>query len=113
MSNTTAEWVGKKLAAGRYTVTEKLGEGGMGAVYRVWDENLQTDVVLKIPKRSMLDDPEFAGRFQREIRSLVNRINWNVDAKWPYLVRHGWPIDRKSTRLNSSHGKLSRMPSSA
>ena len=28
------------------------------------------------------------------------------------LAQHGW-TDRKSTRLNSSHGKLSRMPSSA
>lgn len=78
MSDTTAEWVGKKFAADRYTVKEKFGEGGMGAVYRVWDENLQTDVVLKIPKRSMLDDPEFAGRFQREIRSLVKLSHPNI-----------------------------------
>lgn len=78
MSDTTAEWVGKKLAAGRYAVTEKLGEGGMGAVYRVWDKNLETEVVLKVPKRSMLDDPEFAGRFQREIRSLVKLSHPNI-----------------------------------
>ena len=29
------------------------------------------------------------------------------------LVGRFGPVDRKSTRLNSSHGKLSRMPSSA
>ena len=30
-----------------------------------------------------------------------------------YFHGGGWVLDRKSTRLNSSHGKLSRMPSSA
>ena len=29
------------------------------------------------------------------------------------LVRHAEQVDRKSTRLNSSHARLSRMPSSA
>ena len=38
-----------------------------------------------------------------------------VVSLWPYVVpRHGRPAqDRKSTRLNSSHSKQSRMPSSA
>ena len=43
----------------------------MGFVYRALDKNLDADVVNKVPRRSMLDDPEFAGRFAREIRSLV------------------------------------------
>ena len=29
------------------------------------------------------------------------------------IIASGWPVDRKSTRLNSSHAGLSRMPSSA
>jgi LSD1 subclass zinc finger protein len=43
----------------------------MALVYRARDRNLDCDVVIKVPRRSMLDDPEFAGRFTREIRSLV------------------------------------------
>jgi serine/threonine-protein kinase len=78
MSTKTVEWVGQKLAAERYVITAKLGEGGMGAVYRAWDENLEAEVVIKVPKRSMLDDPEFAGRFQREIRSLVKLSHPNI-----------------------------------
>ena len=42
----------------------------------------------------------------------VNRI----DANYPIKVRDpliGEPLDRKSTRLNSSHSAKSRMPSSA
>jgi serine/threonine protein kinase len=43
----------------------------MGSVYRAWDGNLETDVVIKIPHPYMLRDPEFATRFAREVRALV------------------------------------------
>jgi serine/threonine-protein kinase len=59
------------LANGRYVITSKLGEGGMGSVYRALDRNLDSDVVIKIPRQAMMEDPEFAARFTREIRSLV------------------------------------------
>jgi len=42
-----------------------------GSVYRALDKNLEADVVIKIPRPSMMDDPEFAARFTREVRSLV------------------------------------------
>jgi hypothetical protein len=64
-------WIGQVLANGRYQVIARLGEGGMGLVYRATDRNLATDVVIKAPRRSLLEDPKFAGRFAREIRSLV------------------------------------------
>ena len=71
MSGYSSDWVGRTLSEGRYRVEAKLGEGGMGFVYKVWDRNLDTDVVVKVPRRSMLDDPEFSQRFSLEIRSLV------------------------------------------
>jgi serine/threonine-protein kinase len=64
-------WVGVSLANARYVISEKLGEGGMGAVYRAHDQNLDTEVVIKVPLRAMLGDDEFVARFKREIRSLV------------------------------------------
>ena len=39
---------------------------------------------------------------------LANNYKW-----WPYNNEENAAIDRKSTRLNSSHERLSRMPSSA
>src|SRR4051812_31138221 len=78
MSVETANWIGRSLAHGRFAVTARLGQGGMGTVYRAHDQNLDTDVVIKVPRRAMLDDPEFAGRFSREVRSLVRLVHPNI-----------------------------------
>ena len=67
----TSKWIGCELAVGRYRVDALLGEGGMGTVYRAWDKKLGTEVVVKAPHASMLQDAEFAARFAREISSLV------------------------------------------
>ena len=78
MSRTVDDWSGLSLLGGRYLVRAKLGEGGMGFVYRAQDKKLDTDVVIKVPRRSMLEDREFAGRFAREIRSLVQLAHPNI-----------------------------------
>ena len=78
MAATPNEWVGASLSGGRYRVDAKLGEGGMGFVYKAWDRNLDTDLVVKVPRRAMLEDAEFSGRFAREIRSLVRLSHPNI-----------------------------------
>src|SRR5437764_10774624 len=70
MPTDTASWVGQLLSSGRYQVTAALGAGGMGLVYRARDTQLGREVVVKVPRRSMLEDADFAGRFAREARSL-------------------------------------------
>jgi serine/threonine-protein kinase len=71
MTMNATDWIGLELAGGRYKITAKLGEGGMGSVYRALDQNIEADVVIKVPRQVMMEDPDFAGRFTREIRSLV------------------------------------------
>ena len=51
------------------------------------------------------------GEFDLDPSSPINRP-WET-AKKHYTGYRDWETDRKSTRLNSSHLKLSRMPSSA
>ncbi|MGO9917929.1 MAG: protein kinase domain-containing protein [Isosphaeraceae bacterium] len=71
MTTHATDWNGLTLAGGRYQITAKLGEGGMGSVYRALDQNIDAEVVIKVPRQAMMEDPDFAGRFTREIRSLV------------------------------------------
>lgn len=75
-----ASWVGQQVSEGRYRVVGKLGEGGMGLVFRAFDQRLQSDVVIKCPHPALLRDPEFVTRFRRETRSLVKLVH-------PHIVR--------------------------
>ncbi|HQR66974.1 MAG TPA: protein kinase [Thermoanaerobaculia bacterium] len=57
----------------RYRVVKLLGRGGMGAVYRCRDEELQRDVALKVIRPEIAADPDVLDRFKREIQ-LSSRI---------------------------------------
>ena len=56
---------------GAYEVTAKLGEGGMGAVYRARDTKLGRDVALKILPEAFASDPDRLMRFEREATTLA------------------------------------------
>ena len=64
--------IGKTL--GHYQVVAKLGEGGMGEVYRARDEHLDRDVALKVLPSGMLADETARRRFRREAEAL-SRLN--------------------------------------
>ncbi len=59
------------LLAGRYQLLDKLGEGGMGAVFRARDGKLDRHVAVKILPVGKLHDAEAVARFQREARALA------------------------------------------
>ena len=56
---------------GPYRVLDRLGEGGMGEVYRARDSKLHRDVAIKLLPESMAAEPDRLARFEREAQVLA------------------------------------------
>ncbi len=99
-----ADFTGHKW--GRFCITELVGAGGMGQVYRAHDELLDRDVALKVLPDSFARDSERLRRFEREARtaSALNHTNvltvhdvGNYDGR-PFLVTellHGVTLEQR------------------
>ena len=70
--------VGKTLGA--YEVIAKLGEGGMGQVFRATDTKLKRQVAIKILPPSLAADRDRLARFQREAEVLASLNHPNIAA---------------------------------
>jgi serine/threonine protein kinase len=61
-----------------YRLGAKLGEGGMGAVYRATDTKLGRDVAIKVLPESFAADPDRMARFTREAQVLASLNHPNI-----------------------------------
>jgi serine/threonine protein kinase len=74
--------IGRTL--GHYRIVEKIGEGGMGEVYRAHDERLDRDVAVKVLPASMAQDPERIARFEREAKAVAKLEHPNILAIYDF-----------------------------
>ena len=63
-----------------YRITAKLGEGGMGEVYRATDTKLDREVAIKIIPDTFANDPDRMARFTREAQVLASVNHPNIAA---------------------------------
>ncbi len=68
--------IGTRL--GPYEITAKLGEGGMGEVYRATDSRLKREVAIKVLPAAFTEDRERLARFEREAQLLAQLHHPNI-----------------------------------
>jgi serine/threonine protein kinase len=68
--------IGTRL--GPFEITAKLGEGGMGEVYRATDSKLKREVAIKVLPPAFTADPERLARFEREAQILAQLHHPNI-----------------------------------
>jgi predicted Ser/Thr protein kinase len=68
------------LSVAHYRITAKLGEGGMGEVWRATDTKLDREVAIKILPEALAADPDRMARFEREAKVLASLNHPNIAA---------------------------------
>ncbi|MCJ7684678.1 MAG: serine/threonine protein kinase, partial [Desulfobacteraceae bacterium] len=64
--------------AGRYEIIEELGKGGMGKVYRVFDNKIEAEVALKLVRPEIAADKKTVERFKNELKLARDITHKNV-----------------------------------
>src|SRR5207237_1522442 len=67
-----------ELLLGSFVLLERLGEGGMGQVFKARNWKLGRLVALKLIRKDRLDNPDAIRRFQREVRSAAALDHPNI-----------------------------------
>lgn len=99
---------------GRYTLTELIGQGGMGVVYKAYDESLDRHIAVKMLPMVSSSDDAYIERFYTEARAAARLVHPNVvtihevgrHEDVPYIVMEY--IDGKTLKkvLNEQNGLL-------
>src|SRR5262245_39938296 len=69
---------GKQLVLGTYVLQDRLGEGGMGQVYKARHRKMSRNVALKIIRRERFNNPEAVRRFEKEAMAVAKLSHPNI-----------------------------------
>ena len=62
----------------RYKVKEKIGQGGFGAVYRVYDKKMEIEKALKVVPEAIANDEEAMANLSSEAKTMAKLTNDNI-----------------------------------
>jgi WD40 repeat protein/tRNA A-37 threonylcarbamoyl transferase component Bud32 len=68
----------EQLTLGPYLLLERLGQGGMGTVFKARHQLMKRDVALKLIRKDCLADEEAVRRFHREVRAAGQLSHPNI-----------------------------------
>jgi len=82
------------VLAGKYMLERKLGQGGMGAVWRAEHVHLRSPVAIKLIDEQIVQHPEALARFMREAQAaaalrsphVVQILDYGADRGLPYIA---------------------------
>src|SRR5215831_3008232 len=74
---------------GSYKIIDKLGEGGMGVVYKPVDTSLDRVVAIKSLSAELAKNPDLEQRFRAEAKAQANLNHTNIATLYAFLVQDG------------------------
>jgi hypothetical protein len=77
------------LVVGNYVVLERIGQGGMGQVYKAQHRKMKRLVALKILPSSAMKSPDAVKRFQREVEAAAKLSHPNIVTAYDADESHG------------------------
>jgi eukaryotic-like serine/threonine-protein kinase len=72
-----------------YTILEKIGEGGMGVVYKAHDTKLDRDVALKFLPHNLTAGPDEQARFLQEVQAVAVLNHTNIGTVYDIQEHEG------------------------
>jgi serine/threonine protein kinase len=76
--NTVANGRGKDLFVGPYLLLDRVGEGGMGQVYKAQHRHMSRVVALKVIRKEKLANPDAVKRFYQEVQAAAHLSHPNI-----------------------------------